>query len=131
LVFGPNIFADDTNANFQSAKIEDAVLTLSSKGYYGDLRFHIFNNSLDKLTILEVTGAGNERSTIMARLDNVNYADLGSITLLSEESLDLTTSHIFIRLFDIEEPLKAGQTVKLRLILSTGEIPFSAHVKRY
>lgn len=130
LAFGSNVFADDTNANFQSAEIEDAVLTLSGDGAYGDLRLRIVNNSSGKLTVLGVTGPGNGQSFIMARLDDVNYADLGSITLLSEESLDLTTSHMFIRLSNIAEPLKAGRTIELRLILSNGELPFSAHIKR-
>ncbi len=129
LVFTPNVFADDTAANFQSAEIEDAVLTLSDNGDYGDLRFRILNKGFDKITILGVAGIGNEQSTIMARLDDANYADLGSITLLSEENLDMTTSHMFIRLSNIRESLKAGQSIILRLILSNGELPFSAHIK--
>ena len=128
--FGSNVLADDTNAIFQSAEIENAVLTLSDHGNYGDLQFRILNKSFNKLTILGVTGIGNEQSAIMARLDDINYANLGSITLLSEENLDLTTSHMFIRLSNIEESLKAGQSIKLKLILSNGELPFSAHVKR-
>lgn len=130
LVFGSNVLADDTNANFQSAEIEDAVLTLSDDGAYGDLRLRIVNNSSGKLTILGVTGVGNGQSFIMARLDDINYANLGSITLLSEESPDLTTSHMFIRLSNFEGPLKVSQDIDLRLILSNGELPFSAHVKR-
>lgn len=130
LALGSNALADDTSANFQSAEIENAVLTLSDDGAYGDLRLRIVNNSSDKLTILGVMGAGNGQSFIMARLDDINYANLGSITLLSEESLDLTTSHMFIRLSDFEESLKVSQNIDLRLILSNGELPFSAHVKR-
>ncbi|WP_340151727.1 hypothetical protein [uncultured Sneathiella sp.] len=130
LALGSNALADDTSANFQSAEIENAVLTLSDDGAYGDLRLRIVNNCSDKLTILGVMGAGNGQSFIMARLDDINYANLGSITLLSEESLDLTTSHMFIRLSDFEEPLKVSQNIDLRLILSNGELPFSAHVKR-
>lgn len=129
LVFIQNSFADDTDAYFQSAEIDSAEITISSNETSGNLRFRIVNNSSGKLTILGVTGAGDIHSKIMARIDDINYAELGSIPLLSEESLDMTTTHMFIHLFNIEEPLKIGQKIDLKLLLASGELPFSAHIK--
>lgn len=122
--------ADNTDAYFQPVEIHDAVVTISDRVTSGDLRFRIVNSSPGKLTIVGVTNTDKVQSKIMGRIDNNNYAELGSITLLREENLDLTTTHIFVRLSNFKVPLKAGEIVDLRLVLSTGELPFSAHVKR-
>jgi hypothetical protein len=121
-------FADNTDAYFQPAEIHDAVLTISNQGTSGDLRFRIVNNSPGKLTILGVTNTDNAQSRIMGRVDDKNYAELGSITLLREEDLDLTTTHVFVRLSNFKEPLEVGKIIDLSLVLSNGELPFSAHV---
>jgi len=120
--------ADNTDAYFQPAEIHDAVLTISNQGTSGDLRFRIVNNSPGKLTILGVTNTDNAQSRIMGRVDDKNYAELGSITLLREEDLDLTTTHVFVRLSNFKEPLEVGKIIDLSLVLSNGELPFSAHV---
>lgn len=122
--------ADNTDAYFQPVEIHDAVVTISDQVTSGYLRFRIVNSSPGKLTIVGVTNTDKVQSKIMGRIDNNNYAELGSITLLREENLDLTTTHIFVRLSNFKVPLKAGEIVDLRLVLSTGELPFSAHVKR-
>lgn len=123
-------FADNTDAYFQPAEIHDAVVTISNQDTSGDLRFRIVNSSSGKLTILGVSNVDNVQSKIMGRIDANNYTELGSITLLREENLDLTTTHIFIRLSNFREPLKVGEIIELKLVLSNGELPFSAHVNR-
>lgn len=123
-------FADNTDAYYQPAEIHDAVVKISSSGTSGDLRFRIVNSSLGKLTIIGVTNADDIQSKFMARIDDKNYVELGSITLLGEENLNLTTTHIFVRLSNFKEPLKVGETIDLRLALSNGELPFSAHVNQ-
>lgn len=130
LMYQAPAFADNTDAYFQPAEIHDAVLTISNQGTSGDLRFRIVNSSPTKLTILGVTDADNAQSRIMGRIDDKNYAELGSITLLREEDLDLTTTHIFVRLSNFNEPLEVGEIIDLRLVLSNGELPFSAHVNQ-
>ena len=128
LMYQAPAFADNTDAYFQPAEIHDAVLTISNQGTSGDLRFRIVNNSPGKLTILGVTNTDNAQSRIMGRVDDKNYAELGSITLLREEDLDLTTTHVFVRLSNFKEPLEVGKIIDLSLVLSNGELPFSAHV---
>ena len=128
LMYQAPAFADNTDAYFQPAEIHDAVLTISNQGTSGDLRFRIVNNSPGKLTILDVTNTDNAQSRIMGRVDDKNYAELGSITLLREEDLDLTTTHVFVRLSNFKEPLEVGKIIDLSLVLSNGELPFSAHV---
>jgi len=122
--------ADNTDAYFQPVEIHDAVVTIAEQDTSGDLRFRIVNSSPTKLTIVGVTNTDKVKSKIMGRIDEKNYAELGSITLLREENIDLTTTHIFVRLSSFKEPLKVGEIVDLRLVLSNGKVPFSAHVKR-
>ncbi len=130
LVHQAPAFADNTDAYFQPAEIHDAVLTISDQDTSGDLRFRIVNSSSEKLTIIGVSNSDNVQSKIMGRIGNKNYVELGSITLLREESIDLTTTHIFVRLSDFKELLTVGEIVDLKLVLSNGELPFSAHVNQ-
>ena len=130
LVHQAPAFADNTDAYFQPAEIHDAVVTISNQDTSGDLRFRIVNSSPGKLTILGVSNTDNVQSKIMGRIDAKNHTQLGSITLLREENIDLTTTHIFVRLSNFREPLKVGEIIELKLVLSNGELPFSAHVNR-
>ena len=123
-------FADNTDAYFQPVEIHDAIVTISNQDTSGDLRFRIVNSSPGKLTILGVSNTDNVQSKIMGRIDAKNHTELGSITLLREENLDLTTTHIFVRLSNFKEPLEIGEIIELKLVLSNGELPFSAHVNR-
>ena len=130
LVHQAPAFADNTDAYFQRAEIHDAIVTISDQDTSGDLRFRIVNSSPGKLTILGVSNADNVQSKIMGRIDANNYTELGSITLLREENLDLTTTHIFVRLSNFREPLEIGEIIELKLVFSNGELPFSAQVNR-
>ncbi|CAH1387966.1 hypothetical protein [Candidatus Nitrotoga sp. M5] len=122
------VLSDDLVADFQSAQITEAHLLLDEDANSGVLSFRITNNSSGNLTILGVTDTGHMQSKIIVRLDDTNYAELGSITLLREENLDLTTTHIFIQLSNITEPIKADQKIDLKLVFTNGEMPISAHV---
>ncbi len=115
--------------DFQSVLIEDTHLIIEQGQNDGILEFRITNQSNSKLTILGVRGPNNEKSKILVKTGEAEYADLGSITLAAEESIDLSTSHIFMKLTGFVEPVRIDRKIDLVLVLATGEIPFAAHVK--
>lgn len=117
--------ADD----YQSVLIENTHLIIEQGQNHGILEFRITNQSNSNLTILGVRGPNNEKSEILVKTGETEYADLDSITLAAEESIDLSTSHISMKLSGFVEQVRVDRKIDLILILSNGEIPFEAHVK--
>ncbi|USG59553.1 hypothetical protein NBZ79_10165 [Sneathiella marina] len=120
--------ANDTDNLYQSAEIEEASLTLSDDNETAVLRFKITNQTLSNLIILGVIGPYNVKSQILVKVDDTKYVELGSISIEPEESLDLTTSHMFIRLSDLPDGFQKTGKVELNIILSAGKLPFMAHI---
>ena len=120
--------ADDTDALYQSAEIEEAFLILSDDKGTAVLRFKITNQTLSNLTILGVNGPGNVKSQILVKVDDTKYVELGSISIASEESLDLTSSHMSIRLLELPDSFQKTGKIDLNIILSEGKLPFTAHI---
>lgn len=120
--------ADDTDTLYQSAEIERAFLVLSDDKGTAEIRFKITNQSSGRLTIIGVAGPHQIQSRILAQLDNQRFAELRSISLEPEETLDLTTSHMSIRLSGLPNSFQNPEKIDLRIILSEGELPFTAHI---
>ncbi len=122
--------SDDEPSVFQAAEIRNAFITPGDAGETSILRFHIRNNSADNLVILGVKGPDHKISKVTVQLGSEKYSDLGSIPLLPEEYLDMTSSHMFVRLQNVIRPMEPNGKIKLRLILANGRLPFSAHVRK-
>ncbi len=120
-------FADDPSL-YQSAEIMDAVLTPAERGDTSLLKIRIRNERVDALTIMGVSGERHLQSIIIARLGERGYAALDSLYLPQEENLDIGSAHILIYLRKIIRPIHVGETIKLQLVLTRGELPFTAHV---
>ncbi|GLQ07448.1 copper chaperone PCu(A)C [Sneathiella chinensis] len=114
---------------FQSAAIEDAYLTPAGTGGTSTLRMRITNEGFDNMTVLGVGGKSFQRSRIIAKLGDLEYAELDSISIPREESLDMTSMHLFVQLNNMDKPVKTGDVVNLTLVLPYGELPFQAHVR--
>ena len=123
-----NIAQADDPTVFQSIEIEHAVLTPSKVGGTSTLRLFIRNESAGNLTIFGVESPSHRRSTILVKINDEGYSELASLPLAKEESLDMTSSHMIIQLAEIVRPLKMHEKIPLKLILSNGELPFTAHV---
>lgn len=127
-IIKPALSKDDPSM-FQAAEIREAYVTPSDVGGTSILRFHIRNNSPDTLVILGVEGLDHEHSKIIVQLGSEKYSELGSIPLLAEEHLDMTSSHMFVQLLNVGRPIKSNEKIKLRIILTKGQLPFTAHVR--
>ena len=64
----------------------------------------------------------------IARTQHAGRAVLDSITIPSEEMLDLTSNHLLIELSNLKRPFRKGETVSLALSFLRGRVPIEAHV---
>jgi len=122
--------SDDALSLFQAARIEKAVLSPIKADGTSILRFLITNESSENLTIIGVTSPIHQNSKIRVQLNEGNYSQLDSILLPREEDLDMTSSHIVIQLTDVVRPIKKNENIDFTLVLTSGEIPFTAHVEK-
>jgi len=120
-------FADDPTV-YQSVEIEHAVIMPSESNDKSILKLFVRNVSSSNLTILGVSGPRKSEAEILARVENNKYSELGSITLKAGEGGDFTSSHMIFRLEESFNSLQVNKKLHLKLILSNGEIPFTAHI---
>lgn len=123
------VYASNNNATFQSVDIQRATLTLADDGMTAILRFSIRNETPDTLTFLGVRSSVFEQSEILVKLEASKTLKLSSLSIASEEMLDLTTNHIFVKLKSMKPLYKMPDEIEMLLLLVDGELPFLAHTK--
>ncbi|MEH6405247.1 MAG: hypothetical protein V7750_17870 [Sneathiella sp.] len=121
--------SDDALSLFQSARIEKAFLSPTKSDGSSILSFLITNESSENLTILGLTSPIHQNSKILVQLTEGNYVELESIPLASEEGLDMTSSHILIQLTNVTRPISENERINFTLVLTSGKLPFTAHVQ--
>ncbi len=120
-------FADDPSV-YQTVEIEHAVIMPSKSSDKSLLKLFVRNVSSGNVTILGISSPSKAGATILVKVDENKYSELSSLTLTTEEGGDFTSSHMVFRLEDSFNSLKANKKLQLKLILSNGEIPFTAHI---
>ncbi|WP_169545151.1 hypothetical protein [Sneathiella aquimaris] len=129
-VFALNAKAMDYGIIYQDAAISNAVISPVKGDPDGKaiLRFNLKNTAVDQLIIMGVTGSLHDGSKIMARMAPQKFVELDSLSLLSEEALNMKEAHIYIELENMKLPTGKSNLVDLSLILTTGEMPFKARL---
>ena len=92
------------------------------------LRARIVNDAAEPLILLGAEAKSVGTSRILARTRHAGRAVLDSITISSEEMLDLGSNHLLIELSDLKRPFRNGETVSLALSFLRGTVPIEAHV---
>ena len=129
-VIATNVWAADFGTVYQDAKIQNAVIAPLPDTGSGKmvLRFNLTNTAVDKLTITGVSGDLHDASHIMAELGPDKFVELDSLSILSEEQLDMTSAGIHIELDNLRLPSGPDRTITLNLVLLNGEMPFKARL---
>lgn len=120
--------AMDYGSVFQEAEIEKATVSPANPQGVSTLRLRFTNLALNNLTIIGVKSAHHSESEIMAELDPQKFVKLGSLSVPAEETLDMEEAGIFVYLKGMKAPVSPDGMIKLRLILTQGELPFEAHI---
>lgn len=121
--------AQDFGAVFQEAQIEEATLSPTNEKGISTLRFRFTNLAIGDLTIIGVKGAGHANSRIMAELEPQKFVKLDSLLIPEEESLDMINAGIFVQLINMKKLVKSGDRIELKLVLTNGELPFTAQIQ--
>lgn len=123
-----SLSADALPDRYNAVTITDAMVFAAPSGGNSALHFRLVNESSETLTLIGVTSEHISGAKILAKTSQGISANLGSITIRAEETLDLHSSHLKILLTGLRRNFLQGQVVPLTLSMSRGGIPINAHV---
>lgn len=119
---------DETFEPMSSVTVLGATATPATVGETSRLQFRLENFSSADLTLVGVTSKMAEAGAIVIA-DGVGGRSVAAQLLINEdETLDFETSHIWLELRDLKEPLKDGDTMPFELVFRSGTLPGRAHV---
>lgn len=119
--------ADETFEPMSGVTVLGATASPADVAETSRLQFRLENFSSADLTLVGVTSkmAGAGAITIT---DGVGGQSVAAQLLIKEdETLDFETSHIWLELRDLKEPLKDGDMMPFDLIFRSGVLPGRAH----
>lgn len=103
----------------------------ASSGTVGDsikIEFRLINDSASSIVLLGATSPVARQSQLIGRIGNSETAQFDSISVPKQEVLDLTTSHMWLELKPLRQPLLPGDVIRLTLIFTHGELSVDVHV---
>ena len=121
--------AMDYGTVFQEAEILEAIMSPANKDGISTLKLRFTNLALNNLTIVGVKSAHHSGSEIVAELDTEKFVTLDSLSVPAEETLDMEEAGISVHLLNMKTPYTHDGMIKLKLILTQGELPFKAHIR--
>jgi len=120
--------ADEKFEPIQGLNVMDAVATPAAVGEVSRLQFRLENFSSGDLTLVGVRSKKAASGAIMVADGNGGSTKALQLLVKQEESLDFETSHIWLVLSDLKQPLLEGGTLPFELVFRTGTVPGRAHV---
>jgi len=122
------VFADEVSEPLDGVTIEDAIVWPAMKGETTRLEFRIDNAGPISLALIGISApTGGEAELMLRGIDGL-ARDAPQLSILAGEELDLRSSHIWVALRDLIEPLVEGDTLAFDLIFREGRAPAFAHV---
>ncbi len=111
-----------------SVSVEAVHLSAARAGESSHLQFRIRNDSRERLVLLRVESAVSSAGRIEARVGASEWADIGSIAIPADSTLDVGSTHLRIVIERVESELRADASVPVRLQFNRGFLTLSAHV---
>lgn len=118
----------DEPAELGDIRIEAGTATPAEKGGRSRVRFRIINNSRTGLHLTGISTPVAKNAELVARVGSRETSVLQSIGILSEETLDLTTSHLHYVLHPLREALHSGDEFSITLHFTGWSRSTSIHV---
>lgn len=128
LIAASNVKADSTPGTYNEVTITDVIVSIAPSGGKRKLRFRLTNETAENLTLIGITSQHISDAAILAQTSHSVPVKLSSFPILTEETLDLYSSHLKIELSGLEESFVSGTIVPLTLNLLRGGIPIFSHV---
>ena len=120
--------ADAVPESIYGLTIEDVRVEAAPIGENTVIRLRIINDGAEPLMFIGVESENITASRILARTQHHAPATLESVTIPVEETLDLSSNHLFVELSGLRHAFKVSETVTLKLSFLRGTVPVQAHV---
>lgn len=124
----PAAYADETFELLNGANVIDAKATPTPKGGTSQITLRLENFGNTDVYLIGIRSKKAESGTLMIRPAGGPAQAADQYLVKSEETLDLTTSHIWMELRGMHAPLAAGEAVDFDLVFRNGISPGVAHV---
>ena len=120
--------ADVTSEPLSGVTIEDATATPAGLGETSRVRFRLSNSGVDDIVLIGISSDLSNTGALMMNDPLIGDREINLLTVLREEELDLTTSHIRGELRTLSKPLVVGDFVAFDLIFRSGTVSAEADV---
>ena len=117
----PEIFAGQVSISAVSASAGDL-------GGTSRLQLTIENDSRNFYQFLGAESPAATGSSLMGKIDETRATVFDSMPILPDETLNFNTSHLWITLKSLKEPLIEGEQFPLTLRFVEGAVTVTAHV---
>lgn len=122
--------ADVTSEPLSGVTIEDAFATIAGQDETSQVRFRISNSGVDDIALIGISSDVSESGAFVIDDPLSGDRDIEMLTVLREEELDLTTSHIRGELRGATKPFVEGEFVAFNLVFRSGTVSAEAHIHR-
>lgn len=122
------VLADEVSEPLDGVTVEDAIVWPAMKGETTRLEFRIDNAGPMSRALIGVSAPAAGEAVLMLRGIDGLARDAPQLSILAGEELDLRSSHTWVALRDLIEPLDEGDTLAFDLIFREGRAPAFAHV---
>ena len=123
-----SVKSDELDVLTTQISLSSVSLAQGALGDSSRLRFILENESSSALTFIGVDSPVAEDSTIRVRIDATDYATLESYSLKSGAILNFDTTHLWVELDALSQPLVSGDLIPISLKFVTGTLETRAHV---
>ncbi|MBL4725694.1 MAG: hypothetical protein JKY83_03280 [Rhizobiaceae bacterium] len=127
-VFPTVVSADEISEHIDGIYVEDATITPAKKGGTAILRFKVTNFGQKHVTLVGLSATFAGTGSMMMNIPEIGPKSVSELTILSEETLDFSASHLKGELGEIVSDLVSGTNVEFVLTFSNFTTTAIAHV---
>lgn len=120
--------ADTSSEPFWAVTVEDAEASAAGIGETARIRMKIDNFSGRTVTLSGVSSDRASAGALVLYFPGEGARDVAQLSILHDEVLDLSTSHIRAELRGLVSPLAPGEIMEFEIILDGVEIPVTVHI---
>lgn len=127
-VFPTVVSADEISEHIDGIYVEDATITPAKKGGTAILRFKLTNFGRKHVTMIGLSAPFARTGSMVMNIPEKGPKSISELTILSEETLDFSSSHLKGELGEIVSDLVSGTNVEFVLTFSNFATTATAHV---
>ena len=127
LSWGP-VHSDETSEFSDGILVENAQIKVTSDPKIANLEFAVSNLGVEDVTLIRLHSNISENIDIYYVSSDGKKRAISDLTILQEETLDLSSSHIKVDLLGMTKPLPPGSLIEFKLEFREFTTTAVAHV---